>query len=174
MARLLVFLVIVLSSEPSTGADAASDAQDADDGTGAVTDAAGEASPDSAPAGGALAGDATTSDAPAEEASPKATDAAADGTGAGTCQADIVDDAGQVRDLGCPLGQYCSGQTRRCTFDCRIDADCGAHAFCGSVGRCVRAVDGCSGCCVGEKTGAASAFALFVAAVAMAISRRRK
>jgi len=171
MARVLVFLVIALSSEPSKGSDAATDAQDAaDDGSGAPPDAVGEASPDTALAGDAV--DATTSDAPAVEASPMATDAAADGMGAETCQVNA-----------CPVGSYCKATTvwdgnkwvttGTCTIDCRIDADCGAHARCSS-GYCIHCVDCCTFCRVGEETGPAPALALFVAAVAVALSRRRK
>jgi MYXO-CTERM domain-containing protein len=52
----------------------------------------------------------------------------------------------------CPTGQYCLDRTS-CTYDCRIDTDCGSNQRCTSLGMCeARDSGGCS-CRVNDTAG---------------------
>lgn len=45
----------------------------------------------------------------------------------------------------CPLGQHCDLQLQACTFECRVDDDCGSGS-CNSLGQCIAATGDGGGC----------------------------
>ena len=53
----------------------------------------------------------------------------------------------------CPTGQYCADDDT-CTYDCRVDTDCGNNMRCTSLGMCEPESDG--GCSVSEERPAGS------------------
>jgi MYXO-CTERM domain-containing protein len=69
----------------------------------------------------------------------------------------------------CPAGQYCDNGVHHCTFDCRMDSDCGGGT-CNSLGQCV---GGKSGGCAIDGGDAAGALAIGMAGVVFALRRRR-
>lgn len=81
-----------------------------------------------------------------------ATDAGA--IDSGTTDGSVMDSGIPALDAGlgclsnteCAVGTYCDTATRRCTFDCRTDVDCGERSTCSSLGKCVAATQQGCGC----------------------------
>lgn len=77
---------------------------------------------------------------------------------AGVVDANVTPDAGgdgqscRVHSE-CPTGQYCADDDT-CTYDCRVDTDCGNNMRCTSLGMCEPESDG--GCSVSEERPAGS------------------
>ena len=75
----------------------------------------------------------------------------------------------------CAVGEYCDLEVHACTFDCRMDDDCGGAMACNSLGQCIAADgDGAAGCCsTGGGDGAVGALVL-AGLVGAAVARRRR
>jgi len=74
----------------------------------------------------------------------------------------------------CPTGQFCNLDVHACTFECRIDDDCGGGT-CNSLGQCVGGSGG-GGCCRTDQGNGATGGALLGVGVlgALLVLRRRK
>jgi uncharacterized protein (TIGR03382 family) len=74
-------------------------------------------------------------------------------------------------NVECPAGQFCDPAAHTCTFECRVNSDCGGNGTCNSLGQCLNGNGG--GCCQTDHGGPAAA-ALLGLGVLVLISRRRK
>ena len=73
-------------------------------------------------------------------------------------------------DASCPAGEHCDTTANQCTFECRIDEDCGDAATCDARGSCIPGPPaGGGGCATGQPSGAFALLALVTAWV-----RRRR
>jgi MYXO-CTERM domain-containing protein len=106
------------------------------------------------------------------------------GSGGAPCDVGVPDGAGGP-DAGitggacngngeCPTGQFCDLAAHACTFDCRVDDDCGGGT-CNSLGQCVGGGGG-GGCCRTDQGNGATGGALLGVGVlgALLVLRRRK
>jgi MYXO-CTERM domain-containing protein len=71
----------------------------------------------------------------------------------------------------CPTGQFC--ESGSCTFDCRMDDDCGGGT-CNSLGQCVGGESDGGGCCRTDRGGAVGAGLLGLAVLGLVLRRRRQ
>jgi hypothetical protein len=77
-------------------------------------------------------------------------------------------------DEACPAGQYCTSMNA-CSFDCRLDDDCGGAATCDDRGRCQGATGDGGGCgCRHGGGDGRGASAIAVALAQLALTRRRR
>ena len=108
---------------------------------------------------------------PAADAGPGAPDASPPGTPDGGT-------GGACTGNGdCAIGQYCDTANMSCTFDCRVDSDCGGGSdICNSLGQCIDGPGdggGC-GCRVSAGRRAPVVAGLAAALLALVVLRRRR
>lgn len=73
----------------------------------------------------------------------------------------------------CPTGQFCDTAAGSCTFECRVDDDCGGGS-CNSLGQCVGGSDG-GGCCQTDRSGGElGVLVLGLGVAALVLTRRRR
>ncbi len=73
----------------------------------------------------------------------------------------------------CPAGQFCDTAAGACTFECRVDEDCGG-GVCNSLGQCVGGSDG-GGCCQADGGGGETGPLIFGASIlGLLVVRRRR
>jgi hypothetical protein len=72
----------------------------------------------------------------------------------------------------CPAGQFCDLGVHHCTFECRVNADCG-EGTCNSLGQCVGGKSG-GGCCEIDGGDAAGAAALTMGVLVISLRRRKR
>ena len=71
----------------------------------------------------------------------------------------------------CPQGQFCENGS--CTFECRMDDDCGGGT-CNSLGQCVGGEPDSGGCCQSDRGGAVGFVMFGIAVLALVLRRRRR
>ncbi len=73
----------------------------------------------------------------------------------------------------CPAGQFCDTAIGSCTFECRVDPDCGGGA-CNSLGQCVGGDGSGGGCCRTDQGGGETAAIFGAGLLGLLVLRRRR
>jgi Cys-rich repeat protein len=76
-------------------------------------------------------------------------------------------------NVQCPAGQFCDTANHACTFECRMNSDCG-DGTCNSLGMCIADSGGGGGCCETDGGGAQTGGVLLgLGAIVLLVRRRR-